>query len=71
MLNVLLINVANNSEESRLRALEEFSIFDTPPEEDFDCIAALAARVLCCPVALISLVGRDRLYFKARHGTTL
>jgi diguanylate cyclase (GGDEF)-like protein/PAS domain S-box-containing protein len=63
--------VAYDSEESRLRTLEEFGLFDTPPEEDFDCIAALAARVLCCPVALISLVGRDRLYFKARHGTTL
>ena len=61
----------DDREESRLQALEEFGLFDTPPEEDFDCIAALASRVSRCPVALIGLVGRDRLYFKARHGTKM
>jgi diguanylate cyclase (GGDEF)-like protein/PAS domain S-box-containing protein len=71
MLNDLPTGLANDPEENRLLALEEYGLFDTPPEEDFDCIAALAARVLNCPVALISLVGRDRLYFKARHGTEL
>ena len=66
-----LPGVFDDREESRLRALEEFGLFDTPPEEDFDCIAALASRVSRCPVALIGLMGRDRLYFKARHGTKL
>jgi diguanylate cyclase (GGDEF)-like protein/PAS domain S-box-containing protein len=64
-------DTAGDAEESRLRALEEFGLLDTAPEHEFDCVAALASRVLSCPIALISLVGRDRLYFKARHGTEM
>ena len=69
--NVAASNIAGDPEERRLQVLEDFGLFDTAPEDDFDCIAALASRVLSCPVALLSLVGRDRLYFKARHGTDL
>lgn len=59
------------SEERRLQLLEEYGLFDTPAEPDFDRLAAVAARFFRTPIALISLVGRDRQYFKAHHGTDL
>ena len=55
-------------EEERLAGLYALRILDTPPEERFDRIARLAARLLGTPIALISLVDRDRQWFKARVG---
>lgn len=66
-----LTELAGRDEDSRLRALEEFGLIDTPPERELDSIAALAAHVLNTPVALVSLVGRDRQFFKAKYGTDL
>lgn len=52
----------------RLRALRELLILDTPPEERFDRIVAFAADEFEVPIALISLVDRERQWFKARVG---
>ena len=56
------------NEEERLHALSEYRLMDTPPTEDFDRLVNLAARLFNVPVVLISLVGRDRQFFKARVG---
>jgi diguanylate cyclase (GGDEF)-like protein/PAS domain S-box-containing protein len=56
------------NENARLRALEEYDIFDTPPNADLDRLVELAARMYGTPVAALSLVGRERLYFKSRFG---
>jgi diguanylate cyclase len=56
------------NEAERLAALEEMEILDTAPEEAFDDIVEIAAAVLGVPIALLSLVDRDRQWFKARHG---
>ena len=37
--------VATTREEARLAALHRYDILDTPPEEDFDDLARLAAQV--------------------------
>ena len=58
-------------EDARLQALARYEVFDTGPEPSFDRITSLAARLFEVPVALISLVGRDRQWFKSRHGVTL
>ncbi|WP_198580402.1 PAS domain-containing protein [Methylorubrum sp. DB1722] len=50
----------------RLDALASLDLVDTPPEEQFDDIAHLAALVCNAPVALVSLVAGDRQWFKAR-----
>jgi serine phosphatase RsbU (regulator of sigma subunit) len=55
-------------EEARLAALRRYRILDTPPEEDFDDLVRLAAQICDVPIALISLVDRDRLWFKAKVG---
>ncbi|MDP3253619.1 MAG: GAF domain-containing protein [Hydrogenophaga sp.] len=57
-----------HNEAQRLRALRELLILDTPPEERFDRIAAFAAREFDVPMALVSLVDRDRQWFKSNFG---
>jgi hypothetical protein len=57
-----------DAESRRLRALDSYRVLDTPPEFEFDEIVRLAALLCGTPVALISLVDRDRQWFKARIG---
>ena len=52
----------------RLRVLKEYDILDTPPDGTFDQFTSLAAKLLDVPVALISLVDTDRIWFKSRYG---
>ncbi|CBS89221.1 putative diguanylate cyclase/phosphodiesterase (GGDEF and EAL domains) (plasmid) [Azospirillum lipoferum 4B] len=55
-------------EEDRLAALQRYELLDTPEEPAFDQITRLAAKLLNVPIALISLVDRDRQWFKSRVG---
>jgi GAF domain-containing protein len=48
--------------------LHRYEILDTPADGAFDAITALAAVLLKVPVALISLVDADRIWFKSRVG---
>jgi len=56
-------------EAGRMLAVERYGVLDTPADGSFDRIAALAARVFSVPVAIISVVDHDRIWFKAHHGT--
>jgi signal transduction histidine kinase len=53
---------------ARLAALRAAAILDTPAEDRFDRLTRLAARFLDVPVALVSLVGDDRQFFKSCLG---
>lgn len=55
-------------ESHRLSALDELALLDTPPEERYDRLTRLAACALNAPIALVSLIDRDRQWFKSRHG---
>ena len=55
-------------EADRLAALRRYKILDTEPERRFDDLALLASQICGTPMALISLVDRDRQWFKARVG---
>ncbi len=55
-------------EGERLKALAAYGVVDTAPEEGFDDLASLASRICRAPMAMISLVDRDRQWFKARVG---
>jgi two-component sensor histidine kinase len=59
---------ADNKEAVRLEALRRYDILDTPPDGSFDHVAAVAARLFDVPIAIVSLVDEDRIWFKARHG---
>ncbi|MET3807160.1 diguanylate cyclase (GGDEF)-like protein/PAS domain S-box-containing protein [Nakamurella sp. UYEF19] len=56
------------TERSRIEALLDLGILDTPPEQAFDDLAALAARLCAAPMAVVSLIDADRAWFKARVG---
>jgi PAS domain S-box-containing protein len=55
-------------EVDRLEALREYRVLDTPPEDEFDGLARLAAQICGTPIALVSLVDAHRQWFKARVG---
>jgi phosphoribosyl 1,2-cyclic phosphodiesterase/DNA-binding response OmpR family regulator len=55
-------------EEQRLATLHSLGILDTPEEQRFDRLTRLAAAILRVPVALVSLVDRERQWFKSAHG---
>ncbi|WP_170928778.1 sensor domain-containing diguanylate cyclase [Deinococcus hopiensis] len=57
-------------ESARLAALGRYGILDTPPEEAFDRVTRLAARVLNVPVALVNFVDRERQWSKACYGAS-
>ena len=54
--------------EARLEALRRTSLLDSPPEEAFDRLTRMATVVLRVPMALVSLVDRDRHFFKSQCG---
>lgn len=56
------------NESARLEALRQYQILDTDPEQVFDDITRLAAYICQTPIAVISLIDRDRQWFKARVG---
>lgn len=58
----------NTTEQLRLSALDTLNLLDTPPDAAFDNLTRLAADVFQAPIALISLVARDRQWFKSRVG---
>lgn len=56
------------NETQRLRALHAYKILDTLAEQAYDDLTYLAAQICDAPIALISLVDRDRQWFKSRVG---
>ena len=61
-----LLSIVRNV--ARLSALQRLGLLDTPPEAAFDRLAKVACRVLRTPIALVSLVDRDRQFFKSCVG---
>jgi len=55
-------------EDARIEALHSLEVLDTEPEEAFDRITRLAKMVLQMPMVVVSLVDRDRQWFKSRQG---
>ncbi len=57
-----------DNETARLAALSDYQILDTAAEKIFDSITALASKVCEVPISLITLIDRDRQWFKSIHG---
>jgi CheY-like chemotaxis protein len=58
-------------EEQRLTDLYSLRLLDTAKEPRFDRLTRLAAGLLGAPIALVSLVDRDRQWFKSAYGLDL
>ena len=55
-------------EERRLKALAEYRILGTKPESCYDDITKIAASICDVPISLMTLVDRDKQWFKSKVG---
>ena len=60
-----------SDEIERLALLHALDLLDTPAEPAFDLITRLVALTLQVPIALVSLVDKDRQWFKSRVGVDM
>jgi PAS domain S-box-containing protein len=60
--------IADLNEARRDALFAEYGVLDTQPESAFDDIVQFAGALCGTPISLISLVERDRQWFKARTG---
>ena len=58
-------------ETSRLQALRRYAVAGSPAEAEFDRIAAAAADVCEAPIAMITLIGDEQIWFKSSFGADL
>jgi GAF domain-containing protein len=61
-------SAAPDPEEQRMEVVERYNILDTPPDDAFDRLTRMAARVFDVPAAIVSIVDRDRIWFKSHYG---
>lgn len=62
------VSPSEDTADPRLAALRATGLLDTAPEPSYDRLTALAARLLNAPMALVSLVDAERLFFKSAWG---
>ena len=53
-------------EEKRLKALAEYRILGTKPESCYDDITKIAATTCNVPISLMTLVDKDKQWFKSK-----
>jgi GAF domain-containing protein len=59
------------TEKQRLEVLWQYDVLDTIPEQVFDDLTELAARICESPVAMITLVDEKRQWFKSKIGVSI
>src|SRR5690242_11392411 len=69
--NILLEAPVAANEADRIAAVRALNILDSSPDDRFDMITRLAARIFSVPIALISLIDVDRQWFKSRLGLSM
>ncbi|WP_240642482.1 GAF domain-containing sensor histidine kinase [Nonlabens xiamenensis] len=57
------------NESKRLEAVQKYDLLDTMPEESYDNITSIVASICNAPIALITLMDRERNFIKSGHGT--
>lgn len=55
-------------DSARLDVLEALAVLDTAPDDDFDRVARMGASISGARFAQVSLVSRDRQWYRACHG---
>lgn len=56
------------NEKRRLKALRDYQILDTLPEQIYDDFLAVATAIFDCPIAQLSFIDENRQWFKSRIG---
>jgi diguanylate cyclase (GGDEF)-like protein len=57
-----------DDEPARLAAVRAYEVLGTPPEVEFDALTRLAAFMFDVPIAVVSVMDENRLWFKSRIG---
>lgn len=63
-----MLDAKLQDEAGRMAALKRYDVLDTPPEQPFDKITSLVKNVLGVPICAVSLVDRERQWFKSIQG---
>ncbi len=58
----------HSAKQKRIAGLRQYSSLETPPDAALDRITRLAARLFAVPLAAVSLVGNDRVWFQSGAG---
>ena len=56
------------NELQRLHAVNSYNMLDTLPESDYDNITKLVATICDVPISLITVLDKERNFFKSHHG---
>ncbi|AFY56636.1 histidine kinase with GAF domain [Rivularia sp. PCC 7116] len=57
-----------DNEDDRLEALIKYEVLDTQAEQRFDDLTAIAAHICNTPISFISLIDKNRQWFKSKFG---
>ncbi|MBI6118944.1 GAF domain-containing sensor histidine kinase [Salegentibacter maritimus] len=58
----------SSKEKSRRAALAEYAIFNSGEDKDYDQLTFLAAQICRVPVAKISIIGKNKIWYKSIYG---
>lgn len=58
----------NTTEIRRIENLQKYEILDTPADGCYDEMTSLASKIFDVPIAIITLVDTDRIWFKSSYG---
>ncbi|MCM4157434.1 GAF domain-containing sensor histidine kinase [Gramella sp. AN32] len=59
------------NEKLRLAALKEYAILNSGPDQDYDSLTFLAAKLCNAPVSKISIVDSERIWNKSTYGAQI
>ena len=68
MVNTFAKDIIPETEAERFKALEYYNILNTLPDKYFNDLAKIMAVTFNTPIALVSLVGHEDVYFKGNSG---
>ena len=60
----------SSKEKLRRAALAEYAIFNSGEDKDYNQLSFLAAKMCQVPVAKISIIGKNKIWYKSVYGTT-
>lgn len=59
------------NESQRLESLYQYDLLDTSPEVDYDRVSHIASQLCQTPIAMVSLIDRERQWVKSSYGITI
>ena len=68
MSSLVPLNEAASNEAARLEALYQYRVVGTESDDRFDDLIRLASQICRTPIAVISFVDKDRVWFKSKLG---